>query len=280
MPMLDDERSALRRKILPIVLCVIIGAGLGVWHNAAVARGASDPFTSFARTALSPLVAATDAVTDWFTGTARWITNSRRLARENVRLQRQVASLTAQVQDLQEQANTGRRLQQELGLLSSPNRQTHPASVLAVMPSPHIATLLIAAGKRHGVRNASVVVGPDGVVGHVIDAGPTTSVVLIASDPRCALGAMVQREASRAIGVCRGIGQGMLRVGYLERDADVRVGDVMITSGLGGAGSVYPKGLVIGRVTKVTDDPSTSARIALVKLAARIGRIEEVAVLK
>lgn len=280
MPLLDDEPSAVRRKALPIVLCIIIGAALGVWHNAAVSRGATDPFTSFVRTALSPLVAATGSAADWFSGTGRWLTRSRALARENVELRRRVAELTRQVQDLRELALTGERLQREHGLLSTAGRRTQPASVLAITPSPYIATLLIAAGKRHGIRNGSVVVGPEGVVGHVLDAGPTTSVVLVASDPRCAMGAMVQRKGSRAVGVCRGIGQSMLKVNYLERDADVQVGDTVITSGLGGIGSVYPKGLVIGSVTRVTDDAATSARIALVRMAVRIGRLEEVAVLK
>jgi rod shape-determining protein MreC len=278
--MLDDDRGARRRRYIPVILCIVIGIGLGVWHNAAVARGASDPITTALRTALSPAISASNAVIGWFGGTTAWLTRGKALARENRDLRRRVSELTAEVQQLREAAITAKRLEDELGFLTDTSRPRIAARVIAIEPSPHVETIIIGVGTRQGVRVGSVAVAAEGVVGHVIDAAPTSSVVLVASDPRCAMGAMVQRSGSRAIGVCRGIGRGVLRIHYLNLDADVRKGDTIITSGLGGAGSVYPKGLVIGKVSRVQDDMAASARVAYVEQAARIHRLEEVAVLR
>ncbi|NLH98519.1 MAG: rod shape-determining protein MreC [Chthonomonadales bacterium] len=278
--MLDDERSALRRKYLPFILTIVVGATLGVWHNAAVSRGASSPFTNAARTILSPAIRAVGGVADWFSGTGRWLVNSRSLARENVRLRRELARLRAEAQELREAAITARRLEQEIGFLTEPTPRRLPARVVAMTPAPHVATVVIDRGKRDGLRNGSIVLAPEGVLGHAVDVAYSTSVVLIASDPRCALGAMVQRSESRAIGICRGLGRGMLRMSYLSRDAEISTGDVIVTSGLGGSGGIYPKGLVIGSVTRVTDDAATSSKVAIVRQAASVHRLEEVAVLR
>ncbi|MBM3493009.1 MAG: rod shape-determining protein MreC [Armatimonadetes bacterium] len=278
--MLEDDRGALRRRFLPIVLCIVIGAGLGVWHNSAVARGSSDPFTTVARAVLAPLVSASGAVANWVGGTIGSLGQARRLARENASLRRTVATLTDEVHGLRESAITARRLQAQLGFLTANEPPRLPARVVALKPSAHVATLVIDRGTRSGVRSGSVVLAPDGIVGHVIDASPTASVVLLASDPRCAVGAMVQRAQSRAAGVCRGAGRSTLRLGYLSRDADVRTGDVIVTSGLGGAGGIYPKGLVIGSVTRVAEDLATSAKVATVRQAASPDTIEEVVVLR
>ena len=67
---------------------------------------------------------------------------------------------------------------------------------------------------------------------------------------------------------------------YLSRDADVRVGDRVVTSGLGGSGGIYPKGLVIGTVTGVTHDPTMSATVATVRPSAPLSDLEEALVLR
>jgi len=278
--MLEDESRSIWRRIVPVVICVVLGTGLGIWHKAAVARGANDPVTNALRTVLSPVVTTSNAVAGWFGRTSGVLFRSRALSRENARLRRQVGLLTEEVQGLREAGIRAERLESALGFIRSGPSVKLPAQVIAVGPSQSFETLVIGRGTRDGVRRGSVVVAPAGLVGHVYDVTPTTATVMLASDPRGSVGAMVQRAESRVVGICRGLGGRTLRLGYLHRESDVRVGDVLITSGLGGSGGIFKKGLVIGNVTSVTEDPATSARSAIARLAVEPDRLEEVAVLR
>lgn len=67
---------------------------------------------------------------------------------------------------------------------------------------------------------------------------------------------------------------------YLDRHADVRLGDTIVTSGLGGKGGVYPKGVRIGTVTRVADDESGATRQVTVRPLVDFGRLEEVYVVR
>jgi rod shape-determining protein MreC len=278
--MLEDEGRSIWRRIVPVLICIVLGTALGIWHKAAIARGANDPVTNALRTVLSPVVRTSNAVADWFGRTAGALFRSRSLARENARLRRQVAALTEEINDLREAGIRAERLESALGFVRSSPPTKLPAQVIALGPSQSFETLVIGRGTRDGVGRGAVVVSPAGLVGHVYDVAPTTATVMLASDPRGSVGAMVQRAESRVVGICRGVGGRILRFGYLHRESDVRVGDILITSGLGGSGGVFPKGLVIGAVTSVREDPATSAKSAIVRLAVTPDRLEEVVVLR
>jgi rod shape-determining protein MreC len=113
----------------------------------------------------------------------------------------------------------------------------------------------------------------EGAVGRVIETTPFSARILLLSDPRIAVGVILQD--SREIGVVEGHGQGDLRVKYLSRARKVAVGDVVITSGQGG---VFPQGIVVGRLA--TLDPGDAVfRQGTVRPAADLGRLEEVLIL-
>ena len=85
-----------------------------------------------------------------------------------------------------------------------------------------------------------------GVIGQISECGPTSSVVRLITDEDSSVSAMIQ--SSRAQGMLRGSADGTLKLTLVGVDQTVEVGDLVITSGLGG---VYPKGLPLGTVTNV-----------------------------
>jgi rod shape-determining protein MreC len=97
---------------------------------------------------------------------------------------------------------------------------------------------------------------------------------MLVLDRQSAVDAIVQR--SRARGVVRGQGNDELLFEFVVRGGDVRVGDVVITSGLGG---VYPKGLRIGEVIEVPDPGGSLVQAASLQPAANFGRLEQVFVM-
>lgn len=249
-------------------------------HDRWARRHRADPVTSAVRTGTAPFVEGARFVRGWFSRQVGWIIHGRTLDAEVQRLRLENARLIAENARLREAEITAKRLRSQLGFVQQLPRGHVAADVIALFPNPNFRTLVINRGSRAGIRVHSVVVAPDGLVGQVYDVAPSTSAVLLLTDAASAVGARVQRAASRAVGVCKGNGTDLLTIAYLPQDADVRPGDTVITSGLGGQGGVYPPGLVIGTVTSVGSDTAGAERVVRVKPAVDVSRLEEVYVLK
>jgi rod shape-determining protein MreC len=277
--MLRREREFNRRKILVIVVCIGLGIAIGMWHNRQVARGRSDIVTTIVRTVTAPFVSTLDAVSRWFGGQFGWLIHGRSLAADNRRLREENARLRETNAKLLEADITAQRLRAQLGFESQPPANKIAADIVSLRPNSNFETMVINRGTRDGVHANSVVVSPKGVIGHVFGVTLTTADVLLITDSAAAVGAMVQRPESRAQGVCRGNGSPLLTMAYVDGAADVRAGDVIISSGMGGANGVFPKGIPVGVVARVSNDASGSTKRVLVKPAVDMDRLEEVYVL-
>lgn len=152
------------------------------------------------------------------------------------------------------------------------------ASVIARDYGSWTDTLVIDRGTDDSLARYMPVIVPEGLVGFVSEVYRTTARVQLITDPRTSVGAIVQRPSSRVVSIVQGNGSrsSVLTFVNLSRAADVLKDDTLVTSGYGG---VYPQGLLIGRVSEVTDDPSTPAREAQVTPAADLSRLEEVFVI-
>ena len=113
-----------------------------------------------------------------------------------------------------------------------------------------------------------------GVIGQVIEVAPNASTVRLLTDEGSGVSAMIQD--TRAQGMVQGQPDGTLRMDYVSVDADVKEGDIIITSGIGG---VYPKGLPIGTVASVTKNSNDVYYTIIVSSASRTESNEEVLVI-
>ena len=141
-----------------------------------------------------------------------------------------------------ELANT--RLRNLLNFQKTPNNQVLAAEVIGKDPSGWFKTVIIDKGKAEGLQKGLPVVLPQGIVGQVIEVSSHYSKVMLIIDRNSAVDALVQR--SRARGIIKGSSADQCRFEFVLRKHDVQIGDTVIASGLDG---VYPKGLLIGRVS-------------------------------
>jgi rod shape-determining protein MreC len=251
-----------------------------MWHNRAVANGSNDPVTIVVRTVFSPIIGTIGTGKRWVFSQLEWVFRSRNLISENEQLKNDIAQLHFENDRLRESEATAERLRLQLGLPQIPAKKRIGANVIGFQPVLSMQTILIDQGSRNGINNRSVAVAPSGIVGRVIETTPTTATILLLTDRNAAIGAMVQRPESRAVGVCKGFGTGLLSLAYLDDDADVKPGDTIISSGLGGNQGVFPKGLVIGSVKEVVPDASLGGKRVSVQPAVEFKRLEEVYVLR
>ncbi|MFQ5893509.1 MAG: rod shape-determining protein MreC, partial [Nitrospinota bacterium] len=131
--------------------------------------------------------------------------------------------------------------------------------------------VMVDRGEDDGVAKEMVVVSADGLVGHVIQTSPKVSKVLVVTDFRHAVDALIQRTRDRGVVVGWDRSSGLMK--YIPLEAEIEVGDRVVSSGMGG---LYPKGLVIGTITRVTTSSGGLHQEAIVRPSTDLDRLEEV----
>ncbi len=204
----------------------------------------------------------------------------RGVREENQRLQERVDALEQLLHEKQDRVREAERLRGLLEMKPLMPQESIAAEVVSREGVPWFRSLMINQGSSAGVRLNAAVVTPQGVVGRVVAVGPQAARVQLLLDRDCSAGVVVQ--GSRDAGVVQGQvgfadqGTSELLMKYVAAQARVKVGDIVVSSGLDG---IYPKGLIVGRVRSVAQ-PSGLFKDVLVTPAVAFDRIEEVLVIK
>lgn len=272
-----SEKTPSARRYWAALIFLLVGTLAGAWHNRQVDHGKSDVVVGAVRGVVAPPASALGKVSRWCGEQTGWLFRGRALAEENRRLRERVTTLEGENTALREAQINYDRLRDDLGFVHSQARKLLAADVIARRPDPKFDTLVISRGSRDGVQPYSVVVTRAGLVGRVFEVTPGTASVLMLTDQNSGVGARVQRASSRAVGICKGDNSAQLSLGDLANDADIKVGDVVVTSGLGG---IYPAGLLIGTVKEVKAEEGTLGKAAHLRPAVDFSRLEQVYVLK
>lgn len=193
---------------------------------------------------------------------------------ENERLRELVRALEGDHHRLEELKLENARLRELLALRKRISGEAITGRVIGRDTSEWFQVFTIDRGASDDVQAGQAVVCADGVVGRVIQSSPNASRVLLVSDHNSGVAALVQR--SRARGILEGTLEGNALLKYVRRSDDVRVGDVVITSGLDG---IFPKGLLLGRVSTVREEDHGLYQLAEVEPAVDFSKLEEVLVI-
>jgi rod shape-determining protein MreC len=148
-----------------------------------------------------------------------------------------------------------------------------PATVIGSDVSGWFRTITIDRGSGDGVERGMAVITPDGIVGRTHEVARGASKVLLITDSNSSVDALVQR--TRARGVIGGRVTPVLEMRYVQRAEDVKVEDLVISSGMGG---VFPKGLPIGVVVRVEEKSNGLFRTVEVAPAVDVTKLEQVLV--
>jgi rod shape-determining protein MreC len=232
------------------VVWVLVGAFL-LWLAALLAERQRlvPPLDGLALDALNPLqsltVSATRPLQDYLTGLAHF----RELARENEAQRQRIALLESEVARLREYAYENQALRRDLQFK---NRHTDleliRARIISEDPNNYVSALTIDQGRAAGVVPGMVVVSGDGLLGRVSSVSTNSAKIVLVTDASTSIYAVVQRPDSRASGVVEGTGRDRLTMKFVSQTAEIRPGDVVVTSGRGGT---FPGGIHVGEVTSV-----------------------------
>lgn len=198
------------------------------------------------------------------------------LARDNHLLRNALLVSGARNARLQAAAAENARLRALLGGVARKQLDVQLASILDIDLDPTRQRLVLDAGRSDGVQAGQAVIDAGGLLGQVIATTPTTATVLLITDPDHAVPAMVARTGVRLM-VYGGGRSDRLHATDLPLSADVREGDVLLTSGLGGR---FPAGFAIGALGPLRADDSRAFLEADVVPAAQLDRGRDVLLLR
>jgi rod shape-determining protein MreC len=222
--------------------------------------------------AVYPLHAIVDAPVRFWNWLDDSTTSRSELDLELNRLKGELLQTNVRLQKLNALEAENARLRAMLDAREKVRDRTRVAEIMSVDANPFSHSLVIDVGIQDGASDGQALVDADGVVGQVIKAGLMTSQAMLISDTSHALPVEVNRNGLRTIVVGTGtIDQ--LNLPFVVNNADIRVGDLLVTSGLGG---VFPAGYPVAIVESVTRIPEEAYADVTATPSASLGQVREV----
>lgn len=196
----------------------------------------------------------------------------RLLQEENARLSEENLELRGRMQTYDSLRAENRRLRDLLGSsLQLPDRIL-AAKLLQVDLNPYRQQVMLNRGESSGVFVGQPVLDADAVMGQVVSTTALNATVMLITDAAHMLPVQVNRNGLRTLAAGSGL-INELKLPYLTKNADIRVGDLLVTSGLGG---VFPAGYPVARVTEIRNRPENAFAEVIAKPTARLDRSQDV----
>ena len=226
--------------------------------------------------AIYPLQSAVEIpsrLTDWFD---LRIKSKEILIKENQNLlsQQKINSSILQRYESLEQENE--RLKQILNAASNLDNKVEITRIISVNVNPYRHTIVIDKGERDGVYEGQVLLDADGVIGQILHTNFLTSEAILISDSDHALPVEINRNGLRTIVLGNG-SYTKLDVPYIPNNADIEIGDLLVTSGLGGK---FPSGYPVAKVDFIESDLSEQFYKVSAKPIAYLNQVRELMLLK
>ena len=273
----------MRRRKRPdwLILIALIAFGIALDRWQVIARGAgrTDPVSSTVRTVLSPAVFVMNSASQGVSDFVDAIGHGRELERENARLRALTAVSETYASDIDRMQGEIDELRRLGGWQKRMGREKVPADVIGLLPGDSRITINV--GSNRGIKRGMPVATFEGLVGRIETVDRETAQVLLitSTSSDATLSALILRQPPNppSAGLIRGDGPGSLRLELPDPAAAVDAGDLVVTSGFS---EVIPRGIAIGKVVSVQDDPVFGKRTAILYPRVALGQVREVLVIK
>ena len=271
------KNSFTPRLIAGLLIVTLLCLGGAVYSGVV---GGSTLMTGVVGTVLTPLQQGVSWVSGKFESVIGYFTQYEALKSENEALRQQVAQLEQKMRDSDVALEENTRLRELVGIAQrSRDFEYEIAEVISRAPGEWSSVLSIDKGENAGIEEGDLIITAKGMVGYVSEVGINYSEVTTVLDPAMQAGALLTRTRDTAIaeGDYTLMGKGQLRLSYLEKDADVVIGDTVETSGRGG---VFPKGILIGTIESILVEEDGMGNYAIIQPYVDVETVSHVFIIK
>ncbi len=205
-----------------------------------------------------------------------WINAANRIRTENEALQRQRIELSQVATHAAQLAAENAQLRRLLGVTDTVGQPATVVEVLYEPPNAFHQRLVFNKGSEAGIAPGMPIIDEGGVVGQIVRVTPMTAEAAMVTDERVSIPVQVLRNGLRLIAFGSNT-PGVIEVRYLAANADLKAGDTIVTSGVGG---LFPAGLPVARITAVERDTASGFARALAEPLAHPERYRHFLVLQ
>ena len=226
-------------------------------------------------TLVSPLIYLANLPYEVFSFGAKSLQTREQLLSENEALKQKQLLQSEQLQQYQFLTKENQKLRALLGSSAKQANRKIIAQILSVHSNPYSHQVVINRGAIDGLSEGQAVIDEMGVVGQLTKVGSTTSRVLLMTDTTHATPVRILRNEVRT--VVEGMGKiNQVKLSHVPHSLDVRIGDVLVTSGLGGT---FPEGYPVAIVTEINRDEGSPFAQLYAEPVAQLDRIRLLVVL-
>lgn len=266
-----------KTKTFIVLLCTALV--LTIVPSVLSAMGLSSYMKSAVNIAVMPFQKAFNYVADAIDGFASYFTEFDRLAEENENLKAELEELREKSYDAVEMENDYKWLSEYLEL-----KREHtdfimtPANITGRESGNYMTVFTLDRGTAHGIKTGMPVITSDGVVGYIAEVGVNWSKVKTLLEATVSIGVYVERSGEIGLVTSDYVmsRENICEMKYLSDDADVEIGDRVLTSGYG---TVYPRGLVLGYVSDIKHDDYSQSTIAYITPSAELSDLMRVMII-
>ena len=262
-------------KVIICVLALLVGITLYT-----VKESSSDPGNSVIAKVFAPVQKLATSIKNGVEESLSVITNAKQYYEDNKQLRAQLDELYVQIVDYEKLKNENEQLRKVIGLKEDfPDYEfSPPCQIISKTANDPFGSFIIDKGTTDGISVYDPVITDTGLVGIVTKASTTYSRVTTIFSPDVPVGAYCIRNDTTGIVECDAelAAKGICRMKYIEKDSDLKKGDIIVTSGNSG---LFPKDRVIGIVEEIYIEESGLSKTAVIKPVADIKNIQSVFVI-
>lgn len=189
-----------------------------------------------------------------------YFSSKRALSEENALLEKRIADLNIRIEQMKGLNEENERLRELLELKKRLPFETISAEVVARNPNGWVDSIIINRGLEDDIQKDSAICSSEGLLGKVYEAGSNTSSVMLITHPAFKAGGSVKDTGTS--GIIAGSGDGMVRMLYIPIDADIDVGQVVVTSEFS---RIFPRDIGIGEIVSVGKSKTGLYKYAVIK---------------
>lgn len=263
-----------KAETIGIIITVIILILLVILSNAKLSNVSH--FGNALSTIVMPIQNGYTYLKNKIAGNSTFFTNVEELSSENEKLKQENSELEQALRELEIIKSENETLKGYLELTEKyTSYTTVPAYIINKDISNYSNTFVINAGSEDGIKENMTVIADKGLVGHIISVSDHTAKVQTIIDPSSSVSVIFSSNADNAI--CKGmLENNSMRATYISTSAEILENDSVETSGMGG---IYPKGIMVGTVSKIENTKNIIDRNAIITPAVDFNKLETVLVI-
>lgn len=262
------------QDLVVLVLLVLLSIAIFTFHFREGEDGLLHGVQRFTMDTISPLQTGIAVAVSPLRNFFRFLGEVKDLRSENKKLKTALAEIEKQLATYRDKEKENDRLRNLLKLKEKLAFSTLVARVIGRQTTEWQKTVIVNKGSKDGLQRHMPVLVSEGLVGQVIEVSANAALVQLLADDKSGVAAQIVETGEE--GIAQGLQGGSLRVNFIPKSSVVKAGDSVITSGMAG---VFPRGIFIGKVKEVKDDPYLLYKTVVVEPAVISDLLEEVLII-